>query len=131
MTLQIVLLASAAVVLARAEDGWWMTEPVRWVQTNLREVDASLDAKRLVTQFADMRANVVLMGMGGIAAYYPTKTPYHYPQSVPSSGSRHVRRRCTRSSCARHSCGRPVRLQQNPRGRIRCPSRVVLPEGER
>jgi hypothetical protein len=58
--------------------GWWMTEPNRWVQTNLRQTDASLDAKRLVGQLADMRANVLLFGMGGIAAYYPTKVAFHY-----------------------------------------------------
>ena len=59
--------------------GWWMTEPVRWVQTNLRQTDAGLDARRLVDQLADMRANVLLFGMGGIAAYYPTKVEFHYP----------------------------------------------------
>lgn len=56
-----------------------MTEPIRWVQTNLRQTDAGLDARRLAEQLADMRANVVLQGMGGIAAYYPTKTEFHYP----------------------------------------------------
>lgn len=60
------------------EEGWWMKEPIRWVQTNLRQVDATLDARRLAEQLADMRANVVLMGMGGIVSYYPTSTPYHY-----------------------------------------------------
>ena len=62
-----------------------MTEPSRWVQTNLRQTDASLDAKRLVGQLAAMRANVLLFGMGGIAAYYPTKVAFHYasPDSVP------------------------------------------------
>ena len=64
---------------ALAEDGWWMKEPIRWVQTNLRETDAGLDAARLADQLADMRANVVLMGMGGIAAYYPTRVEFHYP----------------------------------------------------
>ncbi len=65
--------------------GSWMTEPSRWVQTNLRQTDASLDAKRLVSQLADMRANVLLFGMGGIAAYYPTKVAFHYasPDLVP------------------------------------------------
>ena len=53
---------------AAAEEGWWMKEPIRWVQTNLRQTDAGLDAARLAGQLADMRANVVLMGMGGIAA---------------------------------------------------------------
>jgi hypothetical protein len=64
---------------ATAADGWWMTEPIRWVQTNLRQTDAGLDAARLADQLADMRANVVLMGMGGIAAYYPTAVAFHYP----------------------------------------------------
>ncbi|MBI4905813.1 MAG: hypothetical protein HY820_19420 [Acidobacteria bacterium] len=56
-----------------------MKEPIRWVQTNLRQVDAGLDAKLLAGQLADMRANVLLQGMGGIAAYYPTKVQFHYP----------------------------------------------------
>lgn len=55
-----------------------MTEPIRWVQTNLRQTDANLDAKHLAGQLDDMRANVLLFGMGGIAAYYPTKVPFHY-----------------------------------------------------
>src|SRR5262249_32428862 len=62
-----------------AQDGWWMKEPIRWVQNNLRQVDATLDARRLAEQLADMRANVVLMGMGGIVSYYPTSVQYHYP----------------------------------------------------
>ncbi|HKX29745.1 MAG TPA: hypothetical protein VJ302_18790 [Blastocatellia bacterium] len=56
-----------------------MNEPIRWVQTNLRQVDATLDARRLAEQLAEMRANVVLMGMGGIVSYYPTSVQYHYP----------------------------------------------------
>ena len=63
---------------AIAQEGWWMSEPIRWVQTNLRQVDAVLDARKLAQELADMRANVVLMGMGGIAAYYPTKVEFHY-----------------------------------------------------
>src|ERR1700732_57468 len=62
--------------LLYAQSGWWMTEPIRWVQTNLRQTDASLDAKHLVDQLADMRANVLLFGMGGIVAYYPPKVPF-------------------------------------------------------
>src|SRR5262245_46562617 len=60
------------------QESWWMNEPIRWVQTNLRQVDATLDARRLAEQLADMKANVVLMGMGGIASYYPTSVQYHY-----------------------------------------------------
>jgi hypothetical protein len=62
-----------------AQPGWWMTEPIRWVQTNLRETDAALDSKHLVNQLSDMRANVLLIGMGGIVAYYPTHTDFHFP----------------------------------------------------
>lgn len=62
-----------------AQQGWWMTEPIRWVQTNLRQTDAALDPERLVGQLADMRANVLLFGMGGIVAYYRTAVEFHYP----------------------------------------------------
>jgi hypothetical protein len=86
-TLTILLLLSLPVIdcidrplaQARIEEGWWMREPIRWVQNNLRQVDATLDARRLAQQLADMRANVVLMGMGGIVSYYPTSVAYHYP----------------------------------------------------
>src|SRR5262245_18224378 len=60
------------------QESWWMNEPIRWVQTNLRQVDATLDARRLAEQLADMKANVVLMGMGGIASYSPASVQYHY-----------------------------------------------------
>ncbi|MDQ1471430.1 MAG: hypothetical protein QOJ99_2910 [Bryobacterales bacterium] len=55
-----------------------MTEPIQWVQTNLRQTDAGMDARHLVDQLADMCANVLLFGMGGIAAYYPTQVEFHY-----------------------------------------------------
>ncbi|MEP7365549.1 MAG: hypothetical protein ABI972_20025 [Acidobacteriota bacterium] len=72
-------LVAAAQAQSPSRPGWWMTEPIRWVQTNLRQTDAALDAARLAQQLADMRANVVLMSMGGIVAYYPTQTEFHYP----------------------------------------------------
>lgn len=72
--------------IALPQEGWWMREPVRWVQTNLRQTDAKLDADRLASQLADMRANVLLMGMGGIAAFYPTKVPFHYASPDLPSG---------------------------------------------
>lgn len=73
------LMLGALISSATAQEGWWMTEPIRWVQTNLRQVDANLDAVRLADQLAEMRANVLLQGMGGIVAYYPTVTEFHYP----------------------------------------------------
>ncbi len=85
MRIRAILLALVGIVGLQADPGWWTREPMRWVQTNLRETDATLDARRLVEQLADMRANVVLMGMGGISAYYPTKVPFHYPSpQLPS-----------------------------------------------
>jgi hypothetical protein len=72
------LMLLSMVMSCAAQEGWWMMEPIRWVQTNLRQTDAGLDAVRLVEELADMRANVLLQGMGGIAAYYPTKTEFHY-----------------------------------------------------
>lgn len=56
---------------------WWMEEPFRLVQTNLRETDSGLDAKRLVEQIADFPANVLLFGMGGIVAHYDTAIDFH------------------------------------------------------
>jgi hypothetical protein len=73
------LIVTALTTSASAQEGWWMREPIRWVQTNLRQTDAGLDPVRLANQLAEMRANVILQGMGGIAAYYPTKTEFHYP----------------------------------------------------
>jgi Hypothetical glycosyl hydrolase 6 len=77
--LSLCLLMSHSAAQEGGQEGWWMKEPIRWVQTNLRQTDAGLDARRLAEQLADMRANVVLMGMGGIAAYYPTAVDFHYP----------------------------------------------------
>jgi hypothetical protein len=74
-----ILTLTLVIGCAAAEEGWWMKEPIRWVQTNLRQTDAGLNASHLVDQLTDMRANVLLVGMGGIAAYYPTATPFHYP----------------------------------------------------
>ena len=56
-----------------------MREPIRWIQTNLRQTDASLDPARLVSQLADYKANVLHFSVGGIVAFYPTQVPFHYP----------------------------------------------------
>jgi hypothetical protein len=55
-----------------------MEEPVRLVQTNLRETDAALDPVRLIEGVAGFPANTLLFGCGGIVAYYPTRVPFHY-----------------------------------------------------
>jgi len=63
-----------------------MREPVRLVQTNLRETDASLDVRHLMGQLVDMKANALLFGMGGIVAYYPTQVPFHYASAYLPPG---------------------------------------------
>ena len=64
--------------LASAQQGWWMREPIRWVQTNLRETDSTLDPKRLIAQMVEYRANVLHFSMGGIVAHYHPRVPFHY-----------------------------------------------------
>jgi Hypothetical glycosyl hydrolase 6 len=83
---KLVLLGFLMNGLLSGQKGWWMTEPIRWVQTNLRQTDAALDPNHLVSQLSDMRSNVLLIGMGGITAYYPTKAPYQYPSIYLPSG---------------------------------------------
>jgi len=61
-----------------AQQGWWMTQPIRWVQTNLRETDASLDARQFIGEVAGLDANALLMTMGGISALYPSQVKFHY-----------------------------------------------------
>ena len=56
-----------------AQPRWWMEEPVRVVQTNLREIDSGLDPVRLVGQVAEFPAKTLLFGCGGIVAHYRTR----------------------------------------------------------
>ena len=108
---------------APCETGWWMREPVRWVQTNLRETDAALDPQRLVDQLATMRANVLLMGMGGIAAYYPTTAEFHYPSPFLKPGDDLFGHVLRIAHAAPHPRRRPLRFQQDSQSRIRRSSR--------
>ena len=81
-----VALAAALAAGAAAQPKWWLDEPVRLVQTNLRETDGGLDPARLVAQLVEMRANALLFGMGGIVAWYPTRAEYHYPSRYVPAG---------------------------------------------
>ena len=65
--------------LAASAEGWWMTEPVSLIQTNLRETDSSLDPDALIEQVKRFPANTLLFSVGGITAHYPTTVAFHYP----------------------------------------------------
>ncbi|TWU32472.1 alpha-amylase family protein [Novipirellula artificiosorum] len=66
------------------EPNWWMT-PHRMLQTNLREVDATMDTDLYVREVQDFGANVVLFSVGGIVANYPTALPYHWRNTYMES----------------------------------------------
>ena len=63
-----------------------MTEPVRFLQTNLSETDSTVDPAVLVSAVADFGANTFLLNMGGIVAQYPTKVPFHYASTFLPAG---------------------------------------------
>ena len=57
---------------------WWLEEPWRLIQTNLREIDADLDPDRLVADVQELHGTVLLFNVGGIQANYPTELKYHF-----------------------------------------------------
>ena len=57
---------------------WWNRAPYRLVQTNLREIDATMDVEAYVQSMVDASVNVVLINVGGIVANYPTKLPFQF-----------------------------------------------------
>jgi len=65
--------------VARAADveRWWF-QPQRMLQTNLREIDATMDVDQYVRDVKAFGANVVLFNVGGIVANYPTDVEGHY-----------------------------------------------------
>lgn len=64
-----------------APSPWWLT-PQRLIQTNLREIDATMDIDRYVQEVQEFGANVVLFNVGGIVANYPTQHPTHWKNTL-------------------------------------------------
>lgn len=81
------LLPSLGQEAADSDYKWWMSEPIRLVQTNLRKTDDVLDPARLAEQLDAMNANTVLFGMGGIVAHFRTETDFHYPSEYMPEGA--------------------------------------------
>jgi hypothetical protein len=75
----ITVFSPASFMLAESnnEPGWWMT-PHRLLQTNLREIDATMDTDQYVREVQEFGANVVLFNVGGIVANYPSELEYHW-----------------------------------------------------
>ncbi|MCH7556055.1 MAG: hypothetical protein IIB56_01210 [Planctomycetes bacterium] len=66
--------------VARCEDQasqWWL-KPHRMLQTNLREIDATMDVDKYIQDLKDWKINVVKFNVGGIVANYPTEVKYHW-----------------------------------------------------
>jgi hypothetical protein len=62
----------------RYDTTWWNRAPYRLVQTNLREIDATIDVDAYVQSMVDASANIVLINVSGVVANYPTKLPFQY-----------------------------------------------------
>lgn len=68
----------ASIDPGKYDDSWWNRAPYRLIQTNLREIDATMDTDAYVQSMVDGSATVVLLNIGGIVANYPTKLPYQF-----------------------------------------------------
>ncbi|MHC4560299.1 MAG: alpha-amylase family protein, partial [Planctomycetota bacterium] len=74
-SMEMKLSAQQAILLD--DNSWWLT-PHRLLQTNLREIDATMDTDQYVREAKEFGANIVLFNVGGIVANYPTELEYHW-----------------------------------------------------
>ena len=89
---------------SNAGPGWWMTEPIRWIQTNLRETDAAMDVKHFIDDVENFNANVLMMSAGGITSYYPSNIPLEHVSEYLPKG------RDTFGEVLREAHARPIRV---------------------
>lgn len=66
------------VTAAEAPDSPWWLRQHRMLQTNLREIDATMDIDHYVRDVKAFGADVVLFNVGGIVANYPTDLECHW-----------------------------------------------------
>jgi len=57
---------------------WWNRTPIRLIQTNLPEIEGSMNRDEYVRSILDASANAVLFNTGGIVANYQTKLEYQW-----------------------------------------------------
>ena len=60
------------------EARWWH-QPFRVFQTNIREIDAGLDERRVVRDILGFGANTWLLNTAGIVSFYPSRLPFQHP----------------------------------------------------
>ena len=65
---------------------WWMDEPIRMVLVLYSDKEPPLDTDKFVQQLVDINANAVILPSAGIAAYYPTKVPFHFQSPALPAG---------------------------------------------
>lgn len=58
---------------------WWHEEPMRLVQTNLRQIDAARDPREIIGEVKDFGGNAVLFSVGGIVSFYPSELEFQTP----------------------------------------------------
>jgi len=77
LSISCLLFADQALAEKLQPESWWI-EPQRLLQTNLREIDATMDIDKYVYEVKDFGASVVLFNVGGIVANYPTDLEFHW-----------------------------------------------------
>jgi hypothetical protein len=79
LTYLLLLFINNSIAQVQPLEQWWLKEPFRLVQTNLREIDAiDFDLEVYVNSIRETGANIVLINVGGIVANYYTGLEYQY-----------------------------------------------------
>jgi len=78
-TILLLLISLCSIAQVQPKEEWWLDEPYRLIQTNLREIDAiDFDVDVYVQSLIDIGANTVLINVGGIVANYYTDLEFQY-----------------------------------------------------
>ncbi len=79
ITLLLIVLSISSFSQVQPKQEWWLDEPFRLIQTNLREIDAiDFDIDIYLQSLKDIGANCVLINVGGIVANYYTELEFQY-----------------------------------------------------
>ncbi len=79
LVLLFLVIVNQVVAQVQPKEQWWLEEPFRLIQTNLREIDAiDFDLDVYVNSIKETGANIVLINVGGIVANYYTDLDYQF-----------------------------------------------------